>query len=244
MLNIRKGEEPKKLASYRSIEGADWDGPASEDGLTFGEVKDEIRQALHKEQKGLCAYCMCRLGSTSELDVKIEHFFPRAESRKNPELKYKNLEYSNLLLCCLGLHSRVSISENAITHRETLQNEVRIQCDITCDSAKGNSVLENLPNPANNDVQSHICYTPDGRIETTDEGWYADINGILNLNCMSLVLARRQAKATFMKKYTDKARQRMTGNEKTKKHYARLLENEETIVFPFLGIILDCLKKG
>lgn len=244
MLNIRKGKEPEKLGRYRNIEGADWDGPVSKDGLTFSEVKDEIRQALFKEQKGLCAYCMCRLGLTSALDVKIEHFFPRAESSQNPELKYKNLEYSNLLLCCLGLHSPDSTSGNAITHRETLQNEGRRQFDYTCDSAKGDSVLKNLPNPANNDVQSHIRYTPDGRIETTDEGWNADINEILNLNCMSLVLARQRTKASFIKKYTPKIQQGTKGNKKTKKYYAKLLEDAENIVFPFHGIILDCLKKG
>ena len=64
-------------------------------GASFS--KEELRQALHKEQKGVCCYCGQEIKLTSKLPLPIEHFRPKEED------KFKNtFNYFNLLLSCDG----------------------------------------------------------------------------------------------------------------------------------------------
>ena len=51
--------------------------------------KDQIREALIKEQHGLCVYCMSRIENTAESTV-IEHWYPLSKS-KEKALQYENL---------------------------------------------------------------------------------------------------------------------------------------------------------
>lgn len=95
MISIHKGIEPRLLREYKHAPDAQWDGPAMPNGITFTDVKDELRRALFREQHGLCAYCMSAIDTEH---CKIEHFLPRTH---HPE---RCLEYKNLLLCCPGIY--------------------------------------------------------------------------------------------------------------------------------------------
>lgn len=95
MISIHKGNEPRLLKEYKHTPDAQWDGPAMPRGITFTDVKDELRRVLFHEQHGLCAYCMSVVDAEH---CKIEHFLPRTHY---PE---SNLDYKNLLLCCPGIY--------------------------------------------------------------------------------------------------------------------------------------------
>src|SRR5271154_1540480 len=60
---IKKGKEPPGLREYRSDPFATYEGYSG---------KDELREALAREQGFLCCYCMSRI-SANERDMKIEH---------------------------------------------------------------------------------------------------------------------------------------------------------------------------
>lgn len=86
MRRIEKGPEPACLEEIRQTPGVNWNSASG---------KQEIRDALWAEQRGLCAYCMSRLKKSAE-GMKIEHFIPRAED------KTLWFAWSNLLGVCLG----------------------------------------------------------------------------------------------------------------------------------------------
>lgn len=65
MRAIRKVKEPAQWLEFRSRAGA-----------TFDDVdapKDALRQALVREQAGICCYCMGRIRSGAA-SMKIEHW--------------------------------------------------------------------------------------------------------------------------------------------------------------------------
>jgi uncharacterized protein (TIGR02646 family) len=112
MRTIRKGAEPNSLVQHRHLEGADYENYRG---------KDELRACLVQEQRGLCCYCMTRIGPNRDA-MKIEHWHPQAN---HPE---EQLNYSNLLAACMG-------------------NDGRRKADQYCDTSKGNRDLSR--NPAN-----------------------------------------------------------------------------------------------
>ena len=61
--------------------------------------KDQLRDALIKEQHGLCVYCMSRIENTAESTV-IEHWYPLSKSKE------KALQYENLFASCYGGQKR------------------------------------------------------------------------------------------------------------------------------------------
>lgn len=90
MRRIEKGREPSCLADLRATPGADWSS-------VHGPQKQQMREHAFKEQHGLCAYCMSRLGQPpSDKSMKIEHFETRALSPG------RVFDWSNLLGVCLG----------------------------------------------------------------------------------------------------------------------------------------------
>lgn len=105
MIYIRKRSEPDRFLWYRRQTNARFDDMDS-------DVKEQLREALLREQGHLCAYCMRRIQGAS--DVKIEHF--QARTREN------ELQYHNLLAVCRG-------GENG---------PVAVR---TCDTKKGNRPL-------------------------------------------------------------------------------------------------------
>lgn len=76
MIYIKKGAEPKSLKEYRSQPNATYED--------FRD-KDDIREALLKEQGCLCAYCMGRI---SKDKMKIEHWISQKSEEGDGEKKH------------------------------------------------------------------------------------------------------------------------------------------------------------
>jgi uncharacterized protein (TIGR02646 family) len=60
------------------------------------EAYKSAREALSKNQGGLCAYCETGL---SDNNVQIEHIIPKSESSDTKDYTF---DFNNLLLCCKG----------------------------------------------------------------------------------------------------------------------------------------------
>lgn len=148
MRAIAKGAEPVVLGQYRAVPGAVYDGG------DFTPVKDTIREALLKEQGGLCAYCMQRIRAGT---MKVEHWHCRDKYGE------ESLDYRNMLGCCSG-------------------NEGQPRNNQHCDTRKGNDDISlNPANPAHHG-RMNIRYEGDGTIRSDDPQVDQEINNTLNLN--------------------------------------------------------------
>lgn len=90
MRRIEKEPEPDALRQRRETPGATTWGAMSERAV--------LREALYREQHGLCAYCMSRLGGTGADHMRIEHWVPRSA----PDGAALVFDWSNLLGVCPG----------------------------------------------------------------------------------------------------------------------------------------------
>lgn len=86
MIPIKKGREPRSLATYKKTAGACYDAYPN---------KPDLRAALVTEQGHICCYCMSRIEPT-EVGMKIEHW----QCQSN--FQARQLDYRNLLGACLG----------------------------------------------------------------------------------------------------------------------------------------------
>jgi uncharacterized protein (TIGR02646 family) len=84
MRRITKGPEPKALTEHRARRGG-----------SFDDIRDKgyLRDALLREQRHLCCYCMRRIDKET---MKIEHFLPQS---RHPD---KAIDWGNLLGACPG----------------------------------------------------------------------------------------------------------------------------------------------
>ncbi len=151
MRAICKRPEPLNLKQYR---GAGFTGFNTYDDHP---EKPELQNALLREQRGICCYCMSRI--PGPYGMKIEHWHSQSE----PEFKHEQLDYSNMLGACKG-------------------NEGQRLKDTHCDTHKGNKPLSrNLANPAHV-IEALIQYLPDGRIKSAEQAVDTELNEVLNLN--------------------------------------------------------------
>lgn len=164
MIPIRKGPVPPLLARFAAIPGATYDGGATPDGLTFTQVKDDIRQHLVREQGHLCAYCMSRIRPT-EAEMKVEHWASQEVHRQ------LQLDYSNMLGCCCG----------NLSNRED-----------HCDRSKGNRPLSLNPSSPAHHPRLRIRYKPNGEICSGDPAFDGELRSVLNLNAARLVANRKE----------------------------------------------------
>jgi uncharacterized protein (TIGR02646 family) len=167
--DIVKGQEPASLTEHRATTHSDYDNY---------QDKQELRNALVREQRGLCCYCLCRI-RPSEAEMKIEHWHSRAN---HPE---EQLAYSNLLGACKG-------------GEKPRRNDER-DVDRHCDTSKGDRDLSR--NPANplDHVGDLIHFLPDGRLSSTDSVFDAELSTVLNLNNPVLVNNRKAVVSAFKK---------------------------------------------
>ena len=163
MRNILKGHEPASLTQHRLGAHCDYDNY---------EQKDELRQALAREQHGLCCYCMGRIQADGNR-MKIEHW--RCQDR----FPASQLDYSNLLGACMG-------GQNL---RPSEQH---------CDTRKGNQDLSRNPALPAHCVERLIQYNDDGTIRSTDPVFDSEINDVLNLNTPVLKNNRKAALTGFL----------------------------------------------
>ena len=150
MRNIVKGIEPKSLEKHRCTPYAYYDDNFK------SEDKQNLRESLVVEQRGLCCYCMQRLVAKPDA-MKVEHW----QSQKHfPE---RQLDYANLLGACMGGDGQPP----------KLQH---------CDTRKGDQALSMNPANVEHDVERILHYDKDGTIRSTDPIFDQEINQILNLN--------------------------------------------------------------
>lgn len=161
MRTIRKSAEPAALTRYRHTPGATYEDFSAKDG------KDELREALIREQRHLCCYCM---GEVSAERSRIEHW----QSRTNHP--HRQLDYRNLLAACHGSEGTPH------TH---------------CDVRKADQPLSRNPADPGHSVEKLIRYRKDGRIESTIPEFDRELNQVLNLNSPNLVDNRKSVLTGF-----------------------------------------------
>ena len=147
MRAINKGPEPRSLIEHRAKTHSDYDNYTDKDGL---------REALEREQRGLCCYCMNRIRADSET-MKIEHWQSQVCHRD------RRLDYSNLLGACLG-------------------GEGQLQRLQHCDTRKRDNDLQWNPADPSHQIETRLRYEPDGSIRSDDPTFDAQLHQVLNLN--------------------------------------------------------------
>lgn len=103
--------------------------------------KQRVRSALIAEQKGLCAYCMCRIVNDGR-STTIEHFVPLSRSKAGA------MSYQNWMAVCKG-------GQNI----QPRQGEKRVIC---CDAKKSNMIAHLSPQDRRH--MANIAYYDDGTI--------------------------------------------------------------------------------
>ena len=159
MRAITKGREPVSLTSHRENRPSDYD--------SYPE-KDDLRQALVTEQRGLCCYCMSRIRPALD-SMKIEHW--RSQSR----CPGRQLNYRNLLGACLGGHRKPAHLQH-------------------CDTRKGNKDLKWNPADLRHHIETRVRYGPDGSIHADEADFDGQLNDVLNLN---LPVLKNNRKAVY-----------------------------------------------
>lgn len=183
MRNIAKAPEPRSLAAHR--------GQTNSTYNNYRE-KQELREALVREQRALCCYCLCRIVPV-DLEMKIEHW--RSQKRYPGD----QLIYTNLLGACKG-GEKPNPDDNPDDERDV---------DRHCDTFKGDRDLS--LNPAVDDVESTISYLKDGRIRSRDAAFNEELSSVLNLNTYAMVNQRKAVINSLLRLLPK--RQDMTGQE-------------------------------
>ena len=154
MKHIIKGNTPQSLLDYKRTPNATYNG--------FGS-KEDVRIALIKEQKGLCAYCNGRISNVRNKELGkpktgIEHY---KSQEKHPHLQ---LEYGNMLGVCNGVSK---------DYNEAVQH---------CDTSRGSREL--TIDPLSISCEKSIIYGSDGKIKSTNPDIQSDFDDILKLNIL------------------------------------------------------------
>jgi uncharacterized protein (TIGR02646 family) len=147
MRAIRKAREPASLTTHRQTQHCDFEN--------YGD-KAALREALVREQRGLCCYCMSRIHADRER-MKIEHWQPQS---RFPDLE---LSYRNILGACLGGHGQPAHLQH-------------------CDTRKGEDSLKWNPADSDHRIDQRIRFELDGSIASGDEEFNAQLNDVLGLN--------------------------------------------------------------
>ncbi len=172
---VRRAQATVRLDELRATPGANWDA------LGTGE-RQPIREALVRDQGGLCAYCQRRIAA--ELDdegrprMKIEHW---AAQSTHPDLQ---LKWTNLVGVCLG-----SAPVPPDLRTEVLRPH--------CDASRGHAPLFLHPVEGQGpDPREHLSYTQHGVVAQA-RPLPADRDDIKTLNLNDKRLTRARADVYF-----------------------------------------------
>ncbi|MES2660468.1 MAG: retron system putative HNH endonuclease [Verrucomicrobiota bacterium] len=156
MRTITKLSEPPSLAELRSKPGAVFD----ERGLAFASpveggnpmlssvAKQELRERLWEEQRGLCCYC-CNGIIASESGMRIEHWKPLS---KYPQ---HQLDYWNLMAACPGNEGQPGQEH--------------------CDVCKGNEELSKNPSNPHDRIDEIVRYLGNGEVRSSHAAFDSEL---------------------------------------------------------------------
>ena len=184
-------------------------------GATYRDYRDKngLRASLCAEQAGICCYCMQRIRPEYNR-MKIEHWRCRVDY---PD---EQLGYRNLLGACLG-------------------NEGQPRREQHCDSRKANLPLSRNPADPNHGIESLIRYLGDGRIESIDPAFTAELNDVLNLNHPTLVNRRKATLDGFMQSLAKKPLKKQA----IQRIIAQWSDATGAELMEFCGIVMHWLQK-
>ena len=176
MIPIQKGAAPIELElKIKEIKATpdttlNWPNVSGTLRLADGTEKsvvDAVKQALLRDQGGICAYCMRRIDLGSS---HVEHIVPQAEGRGSDDPL--SVDYGNMLAVCDGFKG----DDNG----------------LTCDRARGNKHM--TVNPLKPQTLVDIRYFRYGRIRSERSEIMDDLTKTLNLNQETL---RKNRKAVI-----------------------------------------------
>ncbi|MGB5989394.1 MAG: retron system putative HNH endonuclease [Marinifilaceae bacterium] len=172
MRHIKKGKEPKVLTDHKK------DGNTLYKGLNI----TDIQQQLLQEQRGLCAYCMCRIDAIAGRtpNMQVEHVKCRTNYPDD------ELEYVNMLGVCFGGEKN---------------NMMQPHCDKSKDKGEVHYELRKL-DPLNIAVESMLTFLPTGTVVAVnnDKDVIMDIKA-LNLNEMYTRINREKISQSIKEEY-------------------------------------------
>ena len=177
------------------------------------DVKNALRTALLAEQGYLCAYCMTPLEDAPDT-VKIEHYTPRDSDNE--------LTYKNLLAVCYGGKGK--------PYKEQ-----------TCDTHKRKTVL--IIDPQNKSHTDQICYGMDGAIRTRNARIQADLDNVLNLNCVRLKGVRKQVLMAFCAVMKRDKQDKTASKGYLEKKLQTYQERQHGRYSPYCGILIWYLQR-
>ncbi len=156
MRTITKLTEPRSLAELRSRPGAVFDErglpfvDAQEDGnpMLSDEEKQELREKLWNEQRGLCCYC-CNGIIADHKGMRIEHWKPLSRYPQH------QLDYWNLLAACPGNEG----------------DAAREHCDV----CKGDKELSRNPSNPDDRIDDIMYYLTNGEVRSSDQTLDAEL---------------------------------------------------------------------
>jgi uncharacterized protein (TIGR02646 family) len=158
--HIPKSAEPRGLVAYRKTPGARYDALPR-------ETREELRDALLRDQGHLCAYCSQRIRAD---EMKVEHRVPQSVDSA------QQLTWKNLLGCCRG-------------------GEGSSPKEQHCDTRKGDA--EVTIDPTSPRCEAYLRYAGDGRITADDPAVARDLDDTLNLNLPKFVRNRNAVLEAF-----------------------------------------------
>jgi uncharacterized protein (TIGR02646 family) len=206
---IVKGQEPRSLTEHRRAAHCSYDNyPA----------KDELRRALVREQRGLCCYCMGRIGADATA-MKVEHW--KSQSRFRSE----QLSYRNLLGACVGGHGQPP----------NLQH---------CDTCKGDRDIQWNPAEPTHYIENRVNYEPDGVISSDDPVFDEQINNVLNLNLPRIKNSRKSVLTAVIEWWKTEVR-RLRGpvpRERLQKEVRKRTEGTGTLE-PYCQVVVYWLNR-
>ena len=210
MRTIKKGREPRSLQTYRLTQDSTYDGLPS-------QTKQDIRDQLVSEQRGICCYCQSRIRPDWNL-MKIEHW----QSKSDGKYPLLQLDYTNLLGACLGGQKRGEKSPLEIHH---------------CDTAKGDADLCFSVCEPSRPIEERTHYLGNGIIGSQDSSINDQLNKVLKLNLPHLV-SNRTAILKAFKQILESGRRLDPARELPKWDGSQPGELE-----PFAGVVVYYLRK-
>ena len=167
MRSINKGTEPHSLCQWKR-QNLNAPQNLSYDNLPSA-VRDAVKEALLREQGGLCAYTLRKIGQPQ--DCHIEHVEPQNSAPS------KDLNYRNMAACVPSSGGDTGLGYGAPIKGGT---PVTLNVDFVSPHAGG--------------CESRFSYGEDGRVQARDDAARTTVD-LLQLNHSTLQELRRQAMA-------------------------------------------------